>query len=558
MLRELNIENVAVIEKAAVEFGSGLNVLTGETGAGKSILIDSINAILGNRTTREIVRTGTDKAVIWATFSDISRHTIDALAEQGYESDGSLILQREITIDGKSSCRINGKPATAAGVRGVCASLINIHGQHDSQDLLNPDRHIFILDNFAEIGDLLAEYGMQYNRLGKLRSEIEKLSMDEAQKERRMDLLRYQIDEIEQAELSPGEDEALTALRNRIRNAEKIIESLKGAYGTLSGDADSDGALAQIFFASNLLEAIQGIDEEMDAAAARLTESYYALSDVASELRGFLERSDFDASDLEQTEERLDLIYKLKRKYGESIEDVLAFLQTSQSELDNIEMSDEMLLKYQAEYDAALRQATALAAELSEKRQAAFARFEDRIKNELSYLNMPNVAFVVDCKKVPLNRLGFDQVEFYISTNIGEPPKPMTKIASGGELSRIMLAIKNALAEKDDIDTLIFDEIDTGVSGSSAARIGQKLKQAARTRQTICVTHSAQIASYADVHMKIEKSVRDARTYTDIRPLDEQQRTCELARIISGDNITETALKNAAEMRSLAEAQALV
>lgn len=554
MLRELNIENVAVIERATVEFGSGLNVLTGETGAGKSILIDSINAILGNRTSREIVRSGTEKAVIWATFSGVSESMRRDITDLGYECDGTLVLHREITADGKSSCRINGKPATAANVRNVCSNLINIHGQHDNQDLLNPDRHIYVIDNFAELGTLLEEYGAVFSRMNKLRSDIDKLSIDEAQKERRIDLLKYQIDEIEQAELTDGEDAELDIKRNMIRNSEKILDSLKGAYTTLAGDSDSDGALAMIFSASGLMSNVSGISPEMDACAAKLSESYYNLGDISSELREILDSFDFDPADAQLVEDRLDLIYKLKRKYGETIPDVLRFLDECKEDLGNIGMSEEMLVKLKAEYDIKLREANELAEQISARRGAAFAVFEERIKEELSYLNMPNVAFVVDRKQGPLTRLGFDVVEFYISTNVGEPPKPMSKIASGGELSRIMLAIKNALADKDDIDTLIFDEIDTGVSGTSATRIGQKLKQSARARQTICVTHSAQIAAYADVHLKIEKSVRDGRTYTEIEPLDKQGRVQELARIISGDNITETALRNAAEMLSLAKA----
>ena len=553
MLSELNIENVAVIEKASVHFGEGLNVLTGETGAGKSILIDSINAILGNRTTREIVRSGTDKAVIWATFKYISKNVSDEIAEGGYGGDNELVLHREITADGKSSCRINGKPATAAKVRGVCFNLINIHGQHDSQDLLNPDRHIYIIDSFAELGDSLAEYGTLFSRLKKLERAIEQLSMDESQKERRIDLLRYQIDEIEQAELTTGEDEELAAKRNLIRNSEKILESLKGAYDILSGDSDNEGALSMVFSASGMLDSISGIDEDMDGCSQRLSENYYQLSDIASELRGMLDGFDYNPADMERIEERLDIIYKLKRKYGETIPEVMKFLEDSKEELENIEMSDEMLEKFKAEYAEILKQATVSATVISEKRHAAFKQFEDKIKDELSYLNMPSVVFITNCTQGPLTRLGFDVIEFFISTNIGEPPKPMTKIASGGELSRIMLAIKNALAEKDGIGTLIFDEIDTGVSGTSAARIGKKLKQSARSRQTICVTHSAQIASYADIHLKIEKSVRAERTYTDIDLLDEAARVAELARIISGDNVTETSLQNAAEMLQLAK-----
>jgi DNA repair protein RecN (Recombination protein N) len=420
--------------------------------------------------------------------------------------------------------------------------------------LLNPDRHIHIIDNFAELHEQVEAYQQCYTKMVKLKQEIEKLTMDEAQKARRIDLLNYQIDEIEKAELQEGEDKEWTLRRNKIRNAERILESLKGAYELLSGTTEEGGALPMIFTASEMLESISGMDENMDSCATRLSEQYYGLSDVASDLRDFLDSFDYSAADAQMIEERLDLIYRLKRKYGETIPDMLAYLESSRKELKQIELSDELLEQCQTDYIAAQQQSVALAAQLSAQRAAAFKRFEGRIKEELSYLNMPSVAFVVDCKQGPLTKMGSDVIEFYISTNVGEPPKPMSKIASGGELSRIMLAIKNAMAEKDDIDTLIFDEIDTGVSGTSAARIGQKLKQSARDRQTICVTHSAQIAAYADHHLKIEKHARNARTYTEIVPLGKQQRIEELARIISGDHITETALENAAEMLSFANA----
>lgn len=552
MLNELHIENVAVIEKAVVTFEKGFNVLTGETGAGKSILIDSINAILGNRTTREIVRTGAERAVIWATFAGVSARMRREMAARGYGDAENLTLYREITADGRSNCRVNGKSATAAGVRAICCGLINIHGQHDNQDLLNPDRHIHVIDNFAETGALLSAYGTLYARLGKLQRSIEQLSIGEAEKARRIDLLKYQIEEIEQAAPVPGEDEELSARRGLIRNAEKILEALKGAHDILAGGSDLDGALTMIFSASGLLGGVSGVDADIDACAARMDEGYYLLGDVSDQLAGLLDNLDYNPADLEQIEERLDLIYKLKRKYGETIPDVLAFLEACREELETIEMSDEMLEQFKAEYAETLRQANEQAGRISQQRRAAFGRFEERIKDELSYLNMPNVVFTVNCMQGPLGRLGFDTIEFYISTNIGEPPKPLSKIASGGELSRIMLAIKNAMADKDDIDTLIFDEIDTGISGTSAARIGRKLKESARSRQTICVTHSAQVAAYADAHLKIEKTIRGARTYTEITPLKGSQRVQELARIISGDNVTEKALENAAEMMELA------
>lgn len=548
MLRELNIENVAVIEKATIQFDSGLNVLTGETGAGKSILIDSINAILGNRTTKEIVRSGTGRAVIWATFSDVNKRVLDLLEAQGYDFDGMLILHRIITSDGKSQCRVNGKPATAATVREICSSLINIHGQHDNQDLLDPEKHIFILDNFAELGEDLSAFALRFRELGRIKKQIDALSMDESEKEKRIDLLRYQTDEIEKAELQVGEDEQLTTRRNLIRDSEKLIETLKSSYGILSGDADSSGAVDLVSTASGLLDDVRDYDEGLGDSASRLSEIYYNLRDIASEISGFLENFDFDLNELQNVEERLDLIYRLKKKYGATIPEILKYGEDAREELNNIESSGEQLASLQKQFDSLYKVVVSLSEEISQKRKAAFEVFAKRIKEELTYLNMPDVQFTANFKQGKITYLGFDQVEFFISTNVGEPPKPLAKIASGGELSRIMLAIKNALADKDDIATLIFDEIDTGVSGSSAGKIGKKLKQAALTRQIICVTHSAQIAAFADTHLKIEKSVRDGRTFTEIAALGYEERKHELARIVSGDMVSDAALLNAEEM----------
>ncbi|MEA4911606.1 MAG: DNA repair protein RecN [Oscillospiraceae bacterium] len=552
MLREINIENVAVIEKACVQFDAGLNILTGETGAGKSIMIDSINAILGNRTTKEIVRTGADRAVIWATFADVNNKVLRLLEAQGYEFDGMLILHRVITADGKSQCRVNGKPATAATVRDLCAGLINIHGQHDNQALLDPEQHLHIIDDFAELGDTLADYRERFAQLGRLKRQIDALSMDEAEKTRKLDLLRFQVDEIDKAQLTPAEDEQLAARRNLIRNSEKLLESLRQSYALLAGESDEGGAVDRVSEASGLLDDVKEFGEGLDTCAAKLSDLYYGLRDTASEISDFLDGFEFDQNELDAIEERLDLIYKLKKKYGATIPEILAFCEQAREELGNIESSGAQLEQLQKQFDDQLKAVAQRAGELSERRRAAFALFARRIKEELTFLNMPDVDFTASWQKGSLTARGFDVVEFLISTNVGEPPKPLSKIASGGELSRIMLAIKNALADKDDIATLIFDEIDTGVSGAGAGKIGQKLRQAASTRQIICVTHSAQIAAFADNHLKIEKSVRGERTYTDITPLDLEGRKHELARIISGDNVTETALQNAAEMLALA------
>ncbi|MEG0750825.1 MAG: DNA repair protein RecN [Oscillospiraceae bacterium] len=553
MLRELNIENVAVIERATVEFSSGLNVLTGETGAGKSILIDSINAILGNRTTREIVRSGAERSIIWATFTDVDPDFSSSVSNQGYECDGELILHREITADGKSQCRINGKPATAATVRDVCSGLINIHGQHDNQDLLNPDKHIDIIDAFAELLGEVADYDKIFGELLAAKRELDSVNMDDDQKARRTDLLKYQIDEIEKAQLEIGEDDELISRRSLIRNSEKILAAVEYARDALSGASQEDGALSAIYDASLKLAEVEGVDNDVDSYAVRLSESYYILSDAASDLGSWLDSFDYDPDQLEDIEERLDLIYKLKSKYGSSIEEILQFLSNAQTELSEISSSEERLAALRARCDKLLKDVGERAEQLETKRRTAFPVFERKIKDELEFLNMPGVSFEVDCKSGKLNHHGRNTVEFLVSANAGEPAKPLSRIASGGELSRIMLAVKNALAEKDSIGTLIFDEIDTGVSGTSAGRIGQKLKESSKSRQTICVTHSAQIASYSDSHLLIQKSVRDGRTFTDILPLDREGRIHELARIISGDNVTPVALENASEMLLLAQ-----
>ncbi|MEG2181994.1 MAG: DNA repair protein RecN [Oscillospiraceae bacterium] len=554
MLRELNIENVAVIQKAAVQFFSGLNILTGETGAGKSILIDSINAILGNRTTREIVRNGADKAVIWAMFDGIDGLLAKRIGEEGYDCDGGeLVLYREISADGKSQCRINGKPATAATVRDICNDLINIHGQHDNQSLLNPQKHITIIDSFCEIDDRLCAYRETYSKLASTKRAIDKLTFDEAEKERRIDLLSYQIDEIRKAELIEGEDKELSDKRNLIKNSEKILEALESSHELLFGGEEGQGALDMVFAAADSLESVSDCSKNISDWALRLRDTYYLQRDIAEELTDYLDDFDFDAAAVAEVDERIDLIYKLKRKYGETIEDILSFLGKSEDELATIESAEEQLKKLNRQYDELLKLANSEADAISDIRHASFPIFENKIKEELSFLNMPNVKIVVDCKRSQLTPNGFDTIEFFISTNVGEPPKPLSKIASGGELSRIMLALKNALADVDNTPTLIFDEIDTGVSGSGAQKIGHKLKQVSKCRQIICVTHSAQVAAYADVHLRIEKSVRDERTYTSISTLERSERVSELARIVSGDKITQTSLSNAAEMLELAE-----
>lgn len=554
MLCEIKIENVAVIEKAAAVFSDGLNVLSGETGAGKSILIDSINAILGNRTSREIVRSHTPKAMIWATFRGIGAKTRAQLADAGYEAEDELLLYREITAEGKSTCRINGMPVTASVVRDICSGLINIHGQHDNQSLMNPARHLGILDSFAQNETAHDAYYVVYKELCRVKKEIDALSMDETEKERRIETLRFQIEEIGAAELRPGEEDELLNRRTLIRNAQTVTEQLNIAYAALSGAEDAPGAGEMLGSAATALESISSLSEDFAPLAEQMSGLYYTARDAASDIADILARCEFDPQALDAVEERLDLIYRMKQKYGGDVQDILAYLDAATAELDGIETGaqrlDELYDRQAALYD----KAKALADALTQTRLEAFKRFNAQITDALRFLNMPGIRFTLSHKKGPLAGSGQDSVEFNISTNPGEEPKPLAKIASGGELSRIMLAVKSALADKDDIGTVIYDEIDTGVSGLAAGRIGEKLKQTAQGRQVICITHTAQIAAQADNHLLIRKNVSEDRTYTEIDALSGEGRVQELARMISGDKITELALANAREMLRMAKA----
>ena len=554
MLCEIKIENVAVIEKAAAVFSDGLNVLSGETGAGKSILIDSINAILGNRTSREIVRSHTPKAMIWATFRGIGAKTRAQLADAGYEAENELLLYREITAEGKSTCRINGMPATASVVRDICSGLINIHGQHDNQSLMNPARHLGILDSFAQNETAHDAYYVVYKELCRVKKEIDALSMDETEKERRIETLRFQIEEIGAAELRPGEEDELLNRRTLIRNAQTVTEQLNIAYAALSGAEDAPGAGEMLGSAATALESISSLSEDFAPLAEQMSGLYYTARDAASDIADILARCEFDPQALDAVEERVDLIYRMKQKYGGDVQDILAYLDAATAELDGIETGaqrlDELYDRQAALYD----KAKTLADALTQTRLEAFKRFNAQITDALRFLNMPGIRFTLSHKKGPLAGSGQDSVEFNISTNPGEEPKPLAKIASGGELSRIMLAVKSALADKDDIGTVIYDEIDTGVSGLAAGRIGEKLKQTAQGRQVICITHTAQIAAQADNHLLIRKNVSEDRTYTEIDALSGEGRVQELARMISGDKITELALANAREMLRMAKA----
>lgn len=548
MLSSLQIENVAVIQKAEVHFEPGLNVLTGETGAGKSILIDSINAILGNRTSKDLVRTGAAKAVIRAAFEQVPPAVLDKLEQSGYERSEALLLSREITAEGKSSCRINGMPATAAVLRELCGGLININGQHDSVGLLNPAHHLGILDDYEQNRTVFQEYYALYRELVRVKRELDALITDEAEKQRKIDLLQYQVQEIEDAGLTAGEEQALENRRKVLSNASAIRDRLAQSYALLSGSDDAAGAVDLLGEASNAVDAAAQLDPALTAAAGQLLDLYYNAKDVAADLIGRLDTYDTNDAELDEVEQRLDLLYRLKRKYGSTVEDVIAFGQKAREELDNIQHSQQRYDALQAEKLRLYTKAREKAEVLTQTRLKAFEELNTRISGTLDFLNMPGVRMTLRHTRGPLASHGQDSVEFYISTNPGEAPKPLAKIASGGELSRITLAIKNAMADKDAVPTVIYDEIDSGVSGKAAGRIGEVLRQSAQGHQILCITHTAQIAALADCHLLIQKNVSNERTYTEIHPLDENGRVEALARLISGDHVTELSRANAREM----------
>ena len=548
MLSSLQIENVAVIQKAEVHFEPGLNVLTGETGAGKSILIDSINAILGNRTSKDLVRTGAAKAVIRAAFEQVPPAVLDKLEQSGYERSEALLLSREITAEGKSSCRINGMPATAAVLRELCGGLININGQHDSVGLLNPAHHLGILDDYAQNRTVFQEYYALYRELVRVKRELDALITDEAEKQRKIDLLQYQVQEIEDAGLTAGEEQTLENRRKVLSNASAIRDRLAQSYALLSGSDDAAGAVDLLGEASNAVDAAAQLDPALTAAAGQLLDLYYNAKDVAADLIGRLDTYDTNDAELDEVEQRLDLLYRLKRKYGSTVEDVIAFGQKAREELDNIQHSQQRYDALQAEKLRLYTKAREKAEALTQTRLKAFEELNTRISGTLDFLNMPGVRMTLRHTRGPLASHGQDRVEFYISTNPGEAPKPLAKIASGGELSRITLAIKNAMADKDAVPTVIYDEIDSGVSGKAAGRIGEVLRQSAQGHQILCITHTAQIAALADCHLLIQKNVSNERTYTEIHPLDENGRVEALARLISGDHVTELSRANAREM----------
>ena len=549
MLSNLYIENIAVIEKTSIDFKKGLNVMTGETGAGKSIVIDSINAVLGNRTSKELIRTGASSAFVSAEFTNLSEKAIAVIYEAGFElEDGELLIQREISTTGKNKCRINGRPATVSTLKEIGVQLINIHGQHESYELMSPELHISYIDKLAGLESEIEAYQEVYKKYNKLSAELKKATVDESERERKIDLLKYQIDELEDADLRDGEYEELNEQKAVLQNSEKIIEAIMSSRALMNGDEESSGVLENLQEINSQLSDISEYMSEVEPINSRIESAIYELEDCLSELTGLTDLVDTDGGSLDSIEERLDLIYTLGKKYGSTIKEMLDFLDNAKKELNAIVMYDENREALIKECDKAYKEAEKLAKALSEKRRATSSKFADKVCEEMAFLDMPNVKLVVVQESCELNSLGCDNIEFLISTNPGEPPKPISKIASGGELSRMMLAVKNVLSDKDDIDTLIFDEVDTGISGSAAQKVGLKLREVSKSRQVLCVTHLAQIAAMGNSHFKISKSVRDEKTFTKVEELDHEGRKQELARIIGGTEMTKASLDYAEEM----------
>ncbi len=549
MLSEIYIQNLAVIEKAAIDFSMGLNIFTGETGAGKSIVVDSINAVLGQRVSREIVRTGCDKAVVVGVFTDLPDHVLNKISEYGYETDnGQLIVQREIHADGRGNARICGRPASISVVKDICSELVNIHGQHDNQALLSTEKHIHMLDEYGGYDDVLETYRSIFHELRDVVVEMKNLSADETQKEQRRDFLSYQIDEIVSADLQPDEDIQLEEDVKLMRNYSNIAESLNEAHQYLMGDEENNGAVDLLASASSAVNLVGESGEELESIATALQDIYYTLQEVSGRIGIFMDGFDFDPARLAAMEERLDEIRRLKKKYGGSLEEINRYLVSAQRELETLESADARLEELAQKRHELMQKAQQQGEVLSKCRAEAAKRFTASVTRELKFLDMPNVVLKVLLTPCKMNRLGRETVEFLISTNPGEPPKSISKIASGGELSRIMLAIKDCLADKDRIPTMIFDEVDTGVSGRAAQKIGLKLKEVAHNKQVLCVTHLAQIAAMADTHFLIKKDAQDGRTYTSVIPLDFEGRKHEVARIMGTGEMSDLLLQNAEQM----------
>lgn len=546
MLRLLQIENIAVIERAEISFGHGFHVLTGETGAGKSIVIDAISAILGERAYRDMIRTGASKAAVQAIFSDVP--LLSWFGENGLEQPEELVIHREIYLDGRNVCRVNGMLVTVSALRKLGIQLINIHGQHDSTSLFDEDNHLRFLDTFADNEQLRLTYAERFQAVSQLRHQIERMTMDESEKLRRMETLRYQIEEISRANLTVGEDEELEQRRKLLQNAEKLSDGMEEASRCLYGGDDTDGAAALLAQAQRALGKLGRYTDSFQDLYSRVEDLMYQVQDTAEEVRDALNEFSFSGDELEQIEARLDVIHRLRRKYGATCGDILEYLEKAKAELDEIEFAEDHLERLKIKLKQAEAKAWDTAKALRSNRKDAAEAMSARILTELSQLDMPRVQFQCNFDETELGSNGADCVAFYMSANVGEALKPMSKVASGGELARIMLAMKNVLAERDQINTLIFDEVDTGVSGRAAQRVAEKLKSVAAHKQVLCVTHLPQLAALADAHLLIAKEERNGRTYTTVTPLDHEGRKRELARIIGGTNITDTTLKSAEEM----------
>ena len=554
MLSELYIENIAVIEKAGIQFRKGLNILTGETGAGKSIVIDSIHAVLGERTSRDLVRTGAKSAFVSASFDELPDTVLEKAREYGFEpEDGGLLLQRTISAEGKSSCRVNGRPTSVSVLRDLGRLLLSIHGQHDTYELLSPELHLAYVDRMGETELLLEDYRKEYREMEHCRKEWEKLQMDETNKARRIDLLQYQIQELEAAQLHPGEQEELAARKTLYGNSEKVSASLGEARACLEGGEEGGGAVSEVQSAAAALQEAARFLPTLSETAERLQTLSYDLQDCQEMLRDASSQLDYDPAQLEEIEERLDLLYRLGLKYGGTEEAMLEYLEKCQAELETITLSEEHAARFAEAYQKARKKAKQHAAVLSEKRREAGKVLAGRVQEELKLLDMPNVRFEVEQTSCELSPDGADKLQFLVSTNPGEPPKPIAKIASGGELSRIMLALKTVLSNQDIVGTMIFDEVDAGIGGSAAGKLGKKLKEVSRSRQVICVTHSAQIAAMAETQFRIEKKVLENRTFTDVHLLSHEERQKEIARMIGGTDVTELTMRNAEEMLCLAQ-----
>ena len=552
MLELLHIENIAIIEAADIEFAPGFNALTGETGAGKSIVIDSLSAVLGQRTSRELIRTGADKAFVSAAFSGMAPELTETLGIQP-EADGTLLLQREIQTDGKNVCRVNGRPVTVGQLRALGARLLNIHGQHDGQQLLDEEQHIVYLDSFGRVESLAITYAEKYKNFTDIRRQIGALQMDEAEKARRVDTLQYQIEELRRAKLKPGEEEELTARRGMLRNAEKFLDAVAGADYALNGDDSGGGALSALRQAQDALGGVRHLDDAFGQLYERLGEAYSEVYDIAATVEDKRGELDVSPGELDRVESRMDLLYRLKKKYGATVEDMLDYQARCEAELAQIEDAGDTLVRLEQALSKAEKAARQAAQALSDARKAAAEQLTAQILTELQQLDMGKIRFAVDFAEKPLDSDGMDAVRFLMSANVGEELRPIHKIASGGELARIMLAMKNVLSEQDHVGTMVFDEVDTGVSGRAAQKVAEKMARISRRKQVLCVTHLPQLAAMADTHFSVEKGERGGRTYTEVRRLDREQRRRELARLTGGSHVSQTMLDGAEELLVQAE-----